>query len=210
MRRRHVVGRSVTILLAGIVVCFTVAFAVVAAAEPDKPAKEPAAKSGDGKAAAPADAKPDGKDEKKRPVPAPDLSPGDVVKIVLDALKNNDAKDTGIATTFAFASPGNRKVTGPLERFIPMLKNPAYAPMLNHKSAKYGKVVIRDDAAQQVVKVVDAKGHEAMYVFRLSKQADGDLKDCWLTDGVVRVEPADDPVPPKIDDPAEADKPDRA
>src|SRR4051812_33213541 len=73
-----------------------------------------------------------------RPVPSPDLAPQDVVKTVMDALRNNDEKDTGIRITFSFASPGNREFTGPIDRFIAMVKDPAYAPMLNHKSAEYG------------------------------------------------------------------------
>src|SRR6185437_12206552 len=48
------------------------------------------------------------------PIPKPELTPGQVVEIQLEALQFNDkpAKDAGIATTFRFASPGNRKATG--------------------------------------------------------------------------------------------------
>jgi hypothetical protein len=145
----------------------------------------------------------------KRPVPDKKLTPGQVVKIVMDALKNNDATDSGIAITFDFASPSNKEVTGPLERFIPMVKNETYAPMLNHKSAKYGKVLIKDDVAQQAVTLVDSTGKEAAYVFQLSKQTDGDLKGCWMTDGVMRIEPGQEPREPKLGDPP-GGAPDRA
>src|SRR5205085_10713131 len=133
---------------------FAIAVAVFAADAKKDPPKDASEK--------PKAEKKNEKDAKKRPVPAKELTPGQVVRIVVDALKNNDAKDGGIAITFDFASPDNQKATGPLERFIPMVKSEAYAPMLNHKSAKYGKVFIDEDEgeAQELVRIVDAKGNE--------------------------------------------------
>ena len=55
-------------------------------------------------------------------VPDPALSPGDVVRIQLEALRRNDEQDRGIAVAFRFASPANRTNTGPLSRFIAMIK----------------------------------------------------------------------------------------
>src|SRR3954451_2111401 len=103
---------------AGLVAAVALGATVFLAAKPDAPATRPG----------------DAKDVTKRTKPARSLSPGEVVKIVMNALRDNDAKDGGIAITFDFASPQNKKVTGPLERFVPMVKTPAYAPMLNHKS----------------------------------------------------------------------------
>ena len=45
--------------------------------------------------------------------PAENLSAYDVIKIQLDALKNNDDNDTGIKQTWLFAHPENKKMTGP-------------------------------------------------------------------------------------------------
>jgi hypothetical protein len=149
-------------------------------------------KKGDSEKPGGADAKTE-KNEEKRPKPDPKLTPGQVVRIVMDALKKNDAKDNGIVVTFDFASPANKEATGPLERFIPMVKGAAYAPMLNYKSAKYSKtLLLEDDQAMIAVSVVDAKGEVAFYMFQLSKQSEGDLKDCWMTDGVTRVKPGED------------------
>ena len=124
------------------------------------------------------------------PAPTPQLTPSQVVKVVMAALQANDATDSGIRVTFSFASPGNQQVTGPVDRFIPMVKGPAYAPMLNHKTATVREVTLKDDQAAELVTVIDAAGHAAYYVFQLSKQHEaGPLKDCWMTDGVIRVEP---------------------
>jgi hypothetical protein len=56
---------------------------------------------------------------------------------------------------------------------------------------------VKDDQAAEMVTVIDAAGQATHYVFQLSKQHDaGPLKDCWMTDGVIRVEPkANDATP---------------
>lgn len=129
------------------------------------------------------------------PHPAPSLSPNEVVTIVLNALKHNDdpRPDAGIATTFEFASPANRVATGPLPRFVLMIKNPAYRVMLGFRSATRGRLELDGDHAKQRVVIVGQDGSEVTYVFLLSKQADGPYASCWMTDGVVRQK---DPEPP--------------
>ncbi|MEJ7638856.1 MAG: DUF4864 domain-containing protein, partial [Singulisphaera sp.] len=116
--------------------------------------------------------------------PKPEHSPQEVVRIVLDALKKNDTprEDAGIETTFRFASAANKKVTGPLERFKTLVKNPRYRPMLNHKSARLGISLVDGNTATQRVTIIDADGKEAVYEFALSKDAE---TGCWMTDAVV-------------------------
>ena len=132
--------------------------------------------------------------------PNPEQTPQEVVRIQMKAMQHNDdpSPNAGIALAFKFASPQNRQKTGPLEKFIRMVKSPDYAVMLNHKSAEYGQVHLDSGEAQQLVRVTAANGEVALYVFILHKQADGPYKDCWMTDGVVRLRPEDVvPAPPK-------------
>ena len=63
--------------------------------------------------------------------PNPSLNPSDVVKMQLTAMQQNDESNLGIEVTFRFASPSNRRYTGPLERFIRLVKNPSYKHLLN-------------------------------------------------------------------------------
>ena len=63
------------------------------------------------------------------PAPNIDNTPQEVVKTVIDALRDNDQNNTGIATVFCFASPTNKSSTGPLERFTAMITN-GYGEML--------------------------------------------------------------------------------
>jgi hypothetical protein len=118
--------------------------------------------------------------------PKPEHSPQQVVRIVVDALRFNDAPtaDAGIATTFRFASPNNRAVTGPLERFTAMIKTPAYIPMLIATGVRFGEMKIENDRAEQYVQLQMPDGSRLTYHFMLSKQSDAPYADCWMTDGV--------------------------
>ncbi|GAC1396421.1 MAG: hypothetical protein NVSMB56_11130 [Pyrinomonadaceae bacterium] len=123
------------------------------------------------------------------PQPNPKLSPEDVVKLQLEALQHNDtpSKDTGIAVAFRFASPANQVATGPLENFVLLVKNPMYRSLLNHKKVERDKIEVDGDEARQRVTITAAGGERIKYLFTLSKQKDGQFKDCWMTDGVERV-----------------------
>jgi hypothetical protein len=120
--------------------------------------------------------------------PTPTLSPGDVVGIVLHALQHNDdpRPDAGIATTFEFASPANREQTGPLERFVLMIKTPAYRTMIGFRSVRRLPVDRDGDYARERVVVVGRDGSQVTYLFLLSKQSEGPYVNCWMTDGVIR------------------------
>jgi hypothetical protein len=125
------------------------------------------------------------------PGPSPSLSPSQVVQTVMESMhRNNDpSPDAGIKTAFNFASPANKRQTGPVDRFVQMVRDPMYKPMLDSQAIEYGPLTIEGDAAQQLVTVVDADSRVASYVFSLSRQGNGRYAGCWMTDGVVRVEP---------------------
>lgn len=118
--------------------------------------------------------------------PDPSLSPEDVVRLQLKALQHNDdpCKDAGIQAAFEFASPGNRAVTGPIDRFITMVNNPLYAPLLNFYNAHYAEVR-RDDREAVVHVILSARcGMYVFYVFTLELQQQDPYTDCWMTSGV--------------------------
>jgi hypothetical protein len=122
------------------------------------------------------------------PMPDPGLAPDDVVGIVLNALQHNDdpVTDHGIAITFAFTSPENHDITGPLERFRALVKSPAYRLMIGHSRAERGPVSVTADHARERVSITAANGDHAVYVFLLSRQELGSHKGCWMADGVLR------------------------
>jgi hypothetical protein len=119
--------------------------------------------------------------------PEPKLSPEQVVEYQVSALQHNDdpRADAGIARTFRFASPSNKELTGPLEKFVSILKSPAYSPMVNNLSSSIVGSQIEGDHAKVAMKVTPEKGPQLTYLFVLSKQHEGEFTDCWMTDSVV-------------------------
>jgi hypothetical protein len=119
--------------------------------------------------------------------PNPNLSPEEVVRIQVEALQANDETNKGIEITFRFASPANKQVTGPLNRFVRLVQNPTYRPMLNHKSARYDPIEISDNKARQRVTIIAANGKATVYIFELTKQTSPGCSGCWMTDSVILV-----------------------
>lgn len=117
--------------------------------------------------------------------PAPDLTPREVVRIQLEALRHNDAEDRGIAVAFRFASPGNQRNTGPLPRFASMIRQGPYALMLGFRDVSFDPVQVAGDRAAQRVTLVAPGQPPVRFVFFLSRQeAEGPLHRCWMTDAV--------------------------
>ncbi|MFB6231143.1 MAG: DUF4864 domain-containing protein [Salinibacter sp.] len=123
------------------------------------------------------------------PEPSPDLSPKEVVRLQVEALKNNDTPydDAGIEAAFNFASPDNKRATGPLRRFQTLFETPAYGPMINHSGATYSQVQRDDSVARMGVILKTDQGTRIGYLFRLSKQSSPPHQGCWMTDAVQRV-----------------------
>ena len=122
--------------------------------------------------------------------PGPEYGPAEVVRIQVQALADNDTpyRNAGIEVAFRFASPANKRFTGPLRRFIRLLYTPTYRPFLHHKVAHFGQVDIQGSEATLTVILTAANGHRVGYVFRLSKQRGAPCKACWMTDGVWRID----------------------
>jgi hypothetical protein len=121
--------------------------------------------------------------------PSPSLAPADVVNLQLQALQHNDdpAPNAGIAKVFRFASPANKEVTGPLAHFEQIVRSPAYAVMINARSSQITKTNIEGNRAEVTVIIVSNVGGQSGFTFILSKQSDGDFRDCWMTDSVLQV-----------------------
>ncbi|MFC7057412.1 DUF4864 domain-containing protein [Halovenus salina] len=122
-------------------------------------------------------------------LPTPDSSytPAEVVSLQLDALATNDDpfENAGIGVAYNFASPANRRGTGPFDRFVRMVTGPQYAPMVDHVEATPGPIEQTDSRAEQRITLTGLDGRTATYVFGLSNERPGELDGCWLTDRVL-------------------------
>lgn len=120
------------------------------------------------------------------PRPNSSLSPADVVRIQLQALRHNDRPkpDAGIATVYAFASPGNHSVTGSLAGFAQLIHN-GYQPMIGNRKIILGKARIKSGQAFLPVQVIAGNGRLYSYLFILSRQKQTPCRNCWMTDSVL-------------------------
>lgn len=134
--------------------------------------------------------------------PNPEWSPEEVVQRQMEALIASNTDPEAIANCFALASPSNRLVTGPLERFAAMVAGPNYRALLEARTFLVGKAIQQDRFAAVLVTLMTHEGQPYAYRFLLSQQT-GELagstdstgddhnrwQDCWMTDGVSRVSP---------------------
>lgn len=123
-------------------------------------------------------------------LPTPDQSygPEEVVSVQLDGLAANDEpfENAGIGVAYNFASPSNRRSTGPFDRFVRMVTGPQYAPMVDHVEATPGPMERDTGTAEQRVTLTGPDGRTETYLFGLSNGRNGELDGYWLTDRVLR------------------------
>ena len=136
--------------------------------------------------------------------PSPSLTPVQVVNGQLSALQSGD-----VQTCFSFASPNNKRATGPWQRFEMMVRQtPAYAPLVGCDRYEVVGAVPTGAAAYRCrVRVWPAEGVAVPfgmkwpslgvrleapvldYDWELTRQpedmAEADGAGCWMVDGVM-------------------------
>lgn len=99
-----------------------------------------------------------------------ELPPAGVVAAQMEALTLCAEDRQAIARVFAFASPANKTVTGPLAKFEQMVWRPPYQHLVVNRGWTVGKAVVRDALAAVLVTAVDRDGGLWAYRFYLSRQ----------------------------------------
>ena len=112
------------------------------------------------------------------------LDPYDVVKIQLEALKNNDQKDQGIRQTWLFAHPDNKKATGPFARFRIMIYGALYRPLLNHSSHKINLLMNTPDKHIFKIEILTKEKKLFFYEWHVQKASEKNCNNCWFTSAV--------------------------
>ena len=115
------------------------------------------------------------------------IEPSQVIQIQLSGLMNNDKPNTddGIKQTWEFAHPENKKYTGPLSKFIDLLKSESYSMLINHLDSEIIEVFKSNNQYGFEVTILgnDKKYYKFQWVVE-KYYKDGPLKDCWLTTSV--------------------------
>ena len=117
--------------------------------------------------------------------PAENLSAYDVIKIQLEALKNNDDNDTGIKQTWLFAHPENKKYTGPLGRFVSMIRSNPYDVLLGSLFFET-KLISKNQTEAKVEVFLDGKNknrYQILWILSKSNISE-ECTNCWMTIGV--------------------------
>ena len=112
------------------------------------------------------------------------LKPYDVVKIQLEALKNNNKDDNGIKQTWLFAHPDNKKITGPYERFRIMIYGQQYKFLLNHSSHKINLITNSPNKFIYRIEILSDKKQLFFYEWHVQKGSEEKCKNCWFTSAV--------------------------
>ena len=115
--------------------------------------------------------------------PTKDLSAYNVVKIQLNALKNNNKPkiNSGIEQTWMFAHPENKKITGPYERFQKMLLADQYNVLLNHESHKIKLITGSNNKYVFNVELISSDKKMYFYEWHLEKSTIKNCNSCWFT-----------------------------
>ena len=127
--------------------------------------------------------------------PNPELPPEEVVRLQLAGLSDAKTDGVGILQCFCLASPGNRVVTGPLERFGQMVRTEPYQCMASPRAVLIGRPQHGDNVARLLVTVIDDEHNVRAFAFVLSRQKEKPFQDCWMTEAVLSAFPAA-PAPP--------------
>ena len=115
----------------------------------------------------------------------PQMNAKDIIRLQMNALQKNK-NESGIKLAFKYASPENKKTTGPYSNFKRMVKNRNYKHLLNCKSWKFVQKTIRkrgESGYSILVEVISSKDNKKYnYRFTLTRQ----IKTLfWRTDSVI-------------------------
>ena len=115
--------------------------------------------------------------------PAKNLTAYDVIKIQLNALKNNNKpnKNFGIKQTWVFAHPENKKFTGPYKRFEKMLLGNQYNALINHESHKIKLIMNSKNKYIYSVELISNDKKMYLYEWHLEKSTTAECSNCWFT-----------------------------
>lgn len=119
--------------------------------------------------------------------PSPELTPEQVIGHQIRALSAEGEIRDRIERCYRFASPSNRRFTGPIDKFEKMIQSPEYNALLNARKFLVGRALVESpDLVHLLLTVVDNDGDLVCFRCFLTKQTAPPYQGCWMTDTVVR------------------------
>ena len=118
-------------------------------------------------------------------LPAPALTAREVVQIQMEGLTDPNRRELGIFQCYCFASPANRIVTGPFQRFANMVSIPPYDFLRDSLKYSIGESRFVGNDEQRILVSAIGPDHELqVYGFVLGLQKEGPFEGCWMTGAV--------------------------
>ena len=121
--------------------------------------------------------------------PSPELTPRQVVWAQVQSLRDSVAEPDKVKICFEFASPENRQLTGPLERFSSMVATAPFDRLANSEKIELGATEFFNQRAAVPVLTIDQDGNQLVFQFVLRKQEQSPYLGCWMTEGVMPMLP---------------------
>eukprot|EP01129_Flabellula_baltica_P005132 TRINITY_DN1831_c0_g1_i1.p1 TRINITY_DN1831_c0_g1~~TRINITY_DN1831_c0_g1_i1.p1 ORF type:complete len:129 (-),score=2.71 TRINITY_DN1831_c0_g1_i1:4-390(-) len=118
--------------------------------------------------------------------PHPNIGPDRVIETQLLCFQHCDTPtpNHGIELAYRFASPENRAWTGPIQRFICMIRNPLYECLVNFDRSRFEPV---SEGGSRWKITIEKEGVGSVFIWELSRQEGGVYAGCWMTDSVIKI-----------------------
>ena len=113
------------------------------------------------------------------------FSPLEVVDIQLTSLQSNSNDNKGIYQCWLFAHPENKKYTGPLGRFVAMIRSNPYDVLLGSLFFET-KLISKNQTEAKVEVFLDGKNKNRYKILWILSKSNisKECTNCWMTTGV--------------------------
>ena len=113
------------------------------------------------------------------------FSPLEVVDIQLASLQSNSDDNKGIYQCWLFAHPENKKYTGPLGRFVAMIRSNPYDVLLGSLFFET-KLISKNQTEAKVEVFLDGKNKNRYKILWILSKSNisKECTNCWMTTGV--------------------------
>ncbi len=116
-------------------------------------------------------------------VPRPELEPSQVVTMQVNSIRDAVTDISKLKICYSLASPGNRKFTGPFNRFSELVMLPPYDRLATCVDWQMGSTFVDKNLAAVLVSTISDQGQVSGFRFVLQRQ-DFPRSECWLTEAV--------------------------
>ena len=113
------------------------------------------------------------------------FNPLEVVDIQLTSLQSNSSDDKGIYQCWLFAHPENKKYTGPIGRFVTMIRSTPYNVLLGSLFFET-KLISKNQTEAKVEVFLDGKNKNRYKILWILSKSNisKECTNCWMTTGV--------------------------